>query len=73
MTRRTNTGIPGLSFSLKRAVGITLLRHKVSRAIGIPTTKSGIERKVGHAIIKSIFNGFVFLSLILLLYSCGLS
>ncbi len=47
--------IPGLSFSLKRAVGITAVKQKIARTTGIPTTKQGIERKVGKAIVKSIF------------------
>ncbi|MDE5727386.1 MAG: hypothetical protein K2F86_03415 [Duncaniella sp.] len=47
--------IPGLSFSLKRAVGITAVKQKVARATGIPTTRHGIERKVGAAIIGAVF------------------
>ena len=46
--------IPGLSFSLKRAIGITAIKQKVSRAAGIPMTKQGLERKIGAAVIKSI-------------------
>ena len=46
--------IPGLSFSLKRAIGITAIKQKVSRAAGIPMTKQGLERKIGDAVIKSI-------------------
>lgn len=46
--------IPGLSFSLKRAVGISGLKSKVARATGIPTTKQGLERKIGGAILKGI-------------------
>lgn len=46
--------IPGLSFSLKRAVGITKLKQKVSRATGIPLTKQGLERKIGGSVIKAI-------------------
>ena len=46
--------IPGLSFSLKRAVGVTKIKQKVSKATGIPMTKQGRERKVGGAIIKKI-------------------
>lgn len=46
--------IPGLSFSLKRAVGISGLKNKVARAIGIPTTPQGLERKIGGAIIKAV-------------------
>ncbi len=47
--------IPGLSFSLKRAIGISGLKTKVARKVGIPTTKQGLERKIGGAIISSIF------------------
>jgi hypothetical protein len=46
--------IPGLSFSLKRAVGISGLKTKVARAVGIPTTKQGLERKIGGTILKGI-------------------
>lgn len=46
--------IPGLSFSLKRAVGVTAIKQKVSKATGIPLTKQGLERKVGGAILKSL-------------------
>ena len=51
----TNTKIPGLSFSLKRALGITKLKNKIARTTGIPTTKSGIQRKVGATILNLIF------------------
>lgn len=51
----SNTKIPGLSFSMKRALGITKLKREFTRATGIPTTKSGIERKIGGAIINLIF------------------
>jgi len=43
----SNTGIPGLSFSYKRAFGITSAKRKIAKATGIPTTKSGRQRKVG--------------------------
>ena len=46
--------IPGLSFSLKRAVGISGLKTKVARAVCIPTTKQGLERKIGGAILKGL-------------------
>ena len=46
--------IPGLSFSLKRAVGISGLKTKVAHTVGIPTTKQGLERKIGGAILKGI-------------------
>ena len=46
--------IPGLSFSLKRAIGVTAIKQKVAKATGIPLTKQGLERKVGGAILKSL-------------------
>lgn len=47
--------IPGLSFSLKRAVGITAVKQKIAKKTGIPLTKQGLERKIGGAIMKAIF------------------
>ena len=46
--------IPGLSFSWKRAVGITKVKQKVSRATGIPTSRQGLERKVGALVIGAL-------------------
>lgn len=46
--------IPGLSFSLKRALGISAVKQKVARSIGIPTTKHGVERKIGGAVLKAV-------------------
>lgn len=46
--------IPGLSFSLKRAVGISGLKTKVAKKVGIPTTKQGVERKIGGAILNGV-------------------
>ena len=46
--------IPGLSFSFKRAVGISGLKSKIAQKVGIPTTKQGLERKIGGAIIKTV-------------------
>ena len=43
-------GIPGLSFSWKRAVGITAAKQKLARMTGIPTTRAGRQRKVGRAL-----------------------
>ena len=53
--RKLNTELPGLSFSWKRALGITQAKQKIASQTGIPTTKSGIERKIGKMILKSIF------------------
>jgi hypothetical protein len=46
--------ISGLSFSLKRAVGVTKVKQKVSKATGIPMTKQGLERKIGESVIKAV-------------------
>lgn len=52
--------IPGLSFSWKRALGITQAKQQISRKTGIPTTKAGLERKIGKAIIKGIFGKYTY-------------
>ena len=39
--------VPGLSFSWKRALGVSSTKRKVAKATGIPTTKSGLQKKVG--------------------------
>ena len=46
--------IRGLSFSLKRALGISALKGKVARKTHIPTTKGGLERKIGRTVINAI-------------------
>ena len=40
-------GIPGVSFSLKRALGISKAKTKIAKATGIPTTKAGRQKKLG--------------------------
>lgn len=47
---RKKHGIPGLSFSWKRATGITSAKRKFAKATGIPTTRSGRQRKAGAAL-----------------------
>lgn len=47
-------GIPGTSFSPRRALGVDILKRSIARATGVPTTKQGMERKAGRMIIKSI-------------------
>ena len=51
MTRRrgSNTGIPGLSFSWKRALGVSRAQGQLSRKIGIPLSRSGRQRKLGRS------------------------
>ena len=40
--------IPGLSFSWKKAIGLSSAKAKISRKTGIPLTKSGRQRKVAR-------------------------
>lgn len=47
--------IPGLSFSWKRAVGITSAKQKFARSTGIPTTRGGLERKIGSMVLGVLF------------------
>lgn len=49
--------IPGLSFSWKRALGITQAKQQFARRTGIPTSKTGLERKVGKMVLGAIFGG----------------
>lgn len=42
----------GISFSWKRALGISGVKGEISKKIGIPLTKSGRERKVGRLILR---------------------
>lgn len=52
---KKSTPIPGLSFSLKRALGITLAKQQIARKTGIPTSKAGLERKIGSIVLKALF------------------
>ena len=47
MAKKSSFKIPGLSFSCKRAFGITKAKRKIAKATGIPTTKAGRRNKVG--------------------------
>lgn len=47
--------IPGVSFSLKRALGITQLKQKIAKETGVPTSRQGLERKIGKTIIDLLF------------------
>lgn len=40
--------LPGVSFSWKRAFGVTKAKRKIAKATGIPTTKSGRRNKLGR-------------------------
>lgn len=52
--KKSTTGIPGLSFSWKRALGITAAKQRFARKTGIPTTKAGLERKIGRAVMDML-------------------
>lgn len=54
MTKKTSP-IPGLSFSWKRALGLTQAKQRLSRTTGIPMSKAGLERKIGNIILRSLF------------------
>ena len=48
------TPIHGLSFSWKRALGITQIKQRIARKTGIPTSRAGLERKIGTVILKTL-------------------
>jgi hypothetical protein len=56
MARRRTSLIPGMSFSWKRAVGITSAKQRFARQTGIPTTRHGLQRKVGAAVLGGLFS-----------------
>ncbi|GDX29370.1 hypothetical protein LBMAG13_17950 [Actinomycetes bacterium] len=39
---------PGLTFSWKRALGVTKAKRSISRATGIPMSRSGRRAKLGR-------------------------
>lgn len=47
--------IPGVTFSWKRALGITKVKRDIAKATGIPTTRHGLECKIGSALIDLFF------------------
>ena len=55
--------IPGVSFSWRRAIGLSALEGKISRTTGIPLTRSGRERKMGR--IFEHLLGYLFVGLLL--------
>lgn len=54
MTKKS-TPIPGLSFSWKRALGLTQAKQRIARDTGVPLSKAGLERKIGNVILKKLF------------------
>ena len=55
MAKKSTKGIPGLSFSWKRATGISQVKQTIAKKTGIPLTKSGLERKIGSTILSLLF------------------
>lgn len=47
MAKRRRKGIPGVSFSPKRALGVSSAKRKISKYTGVPLTRAGRQRKVG--------------------------
>lgn len=70
MARKGGFKIPGLSFSWKRALGISAAKSKISRATGVPLTKGARQRKIGAAtgcaipvlILLTASSGFLWLA-----------
>ena len=48
MAKKASFKIPGLSFSWKRALGITKAKRKIAKMTGIPTTRSGRRNKAAR-------------------------
>ena len=53
--RKNGLKVPGLSFSWKRALGITKMKQNIAKQTGIPTSKQGLERKIGKMILDVLF------------------
>ena len=56
MEKNLSSIIPGLTFSWKRAMGLTQIRQQIASRTGIPTSRTGQERKMGNAILKALFH-----------------
>jgi hypothetical protein len=48
MARKRSTGLPGFSFSWRRALGISQAQARLSRQIGVPLSRTGRQRKLGR-------------------------
>ncbi|KAB2966086.1 MAG: hypothetical protein F9K16_00260 [Thermoanaerobaculia bacterium] len=53
-------GIPGLSFSWKRASGLSSAKGKLSRELGVPLSRSGRQRKLGREMGCCVLAAFLF-------------
>ena len=59
MAKKKIVRIPGISFSWKRALGITQAKQKFARQTGIPTSKAGLERRLGKTLLKVLFGNIL--------------
>jgi hypothetical protein len=59
-------GIPGLSFSWRRAVGLSAANGRLSRPLGIPLTRYGRQRKMGAALGCTVVAGIPIILIALL-------
>lgn len=66
MARRKR--VPGLTFSWKRALGISKAKRRVSRKTRIPLSKSGRRMKAGRMMGCMLPITMVFMVIILLLF-----
>jgi len=44
--------LPGLSFSWRRALGVSAAKARLSRQIGVPLTAAGRQRKLGRFLLR---------------------
>lgn len=44
----------GLSFSWRRAIGLSAALGRISRTIGVPLTRGGRERKAGRLLLRAL-------------------
>jgi hypothetical protein len=44
--------VRGLTFSWRRALGVSQAEARLSRRIGVPLTRQGTQRKLGRAILR---------------------
>ena len=51
---KRKSSVPGLTFSWKRATGVTAAKRKIAKATGIPTTKAGRRNKARRLLIPTI-------------------
>jgi len=49
--------IRGLSWSWRRAIGLTGARQRVAWSIGVPTTLDGLQRAIGRFLLRLLTGG----------------